>query len=201
MLRTDFSFYTQMWGLCCVDAHIFSAIVTICSMSENCAKFRKWNHACLMWGLCIVDAHIFSAVVHVGKQCKVQKVKPCLPNQIHIYSDGWFKCRVWKFCFILSMLIGWKFTPFPCFLHRFGITTDLAKGCQHACAQPWNLTNVIKANVKWISSSTGEILAILQRAPLLPILHRIELVMPGFLIYPLSVESFHQQQQWKLHMF
>ena len=51
------------------------------------------------------------------------------------------------------------------------ITTNLAEGCEHVLAVKSN-KKIIVAIDKRISCSTGEILAILHRAPPFPVPHR-----------------------------
>ena len=93
----------------------------------------------------------------------------------------------------VPMLIGWKFTSFPHYLYRFAITINLAKGANMCSAMKSDEENIIVANDNWISSPTGDIFAILQHAPPLPIPHSwtepdfcsfaecIQLIMPGLL--------------------
>ena len=51
--------------------------------------------------------HIFSEGddrQQVGKECKVQKAIPGLPNQIPIHSADWLKCRFQNFCHLSSII-------------------------------------------------------------------------------------------------
>ena len=161
-----------------MDYHAVFPIMHNCRSVTQ--RFQIWCTE--VWPMHNVDAHIFSAIKMIdvkleGTPSKIQKSKPCLPNQIPFHSADWFKST--SRC-SFPILIGWKFFFFPCYLCSFAITANLAERCEHVLGHKIWL-NSIEATDKQISSSMGAILATLQCAPPLLILCRWNQTSEGLL--------------------